>query len=335
DTRGGQRLRVPVRLLEHYRFTLNREAESHGVGQGEVEPGDVLRQARRPGGGDEAGAGGNAEGGIEFVVELTVDDVVDWLWEELELPNLEDKHGGMEEDDLVREGWDRRGARSRLDRRRSLKESIKRRAVVRDGPLMSNEDLRFRQLVERRRPAQKAVVFFIMDVSASMTQRDRQLAKTFFFWVVQGLRRQYRELECEFVAHTERAWRFAEREFFEVAGSGGTIASTAYTLVDELIRERYPPAAYNIYTFYASDGHNFPPDREAARDAIGQVCAVANFSGFLEVATAGAPLEASEMLRLFNELGQVHQRSGSSRLRRDADVWDAIKAFFARSAQAA
>ncbi|MEQ8662547.1 MAG: DUF444 family protein [Gammaproteobacteria bacterium] len=335
DTRGGQRLRVPVRLLEHYRFTLNRESAVHGVGQGEVEPGDVLRQARRPGGGDEAGAGGNAEGGIEFVVELTVDDVVDWLWEELELPNLEDRQGGMQEDELVREGWDRRGARSRLDRRRSLKESIKRRAVVRDGPLVSNDDLRFRQLVERRRPAQKAVVFFIMDVSASMTQRDRQLAKTFFFWVVQGLRRQYRELECEFVAHTERAWRFAEHEFFEVAGSGGTIASSAYVLVADLIRAHYTPAAYNIYTFYASDGHNFPPDRDAAGSALAHVCAEANFSGFLEVATAGMPAEGSEMMRIFNEVARTHPRTGSSRLRRDADVWDAIKAFFARSAQAA
>ena len=73
-----------------------------------------------------------------------------------------------------------------------------------------------------------AVVFFMLDVSGSMSDRDRKLAKTFFFWVVQGLRRQYRSLETVFVAHTTEAWEFNEQEFFQVSGSGGTVASTGF-----------------------------------------------------------------------------------------------------------
>ena len=134
----------------------------------------------------EKEAGGDGEGGYELILELKIDDIVDWLWEELKLPNLKRKTGATSDDELVREGWNRRGARSRLDRRRSLKEAIKRRAIDRNGPAFIDEDLRFRQLVMREKPATKAVVFLAMDVSSSMRERDRKLAKMFFFWAMQG-----------------------------------------------------------------------------------------------------------------------------------------------------
>lgn len=333
DTRGQQRLRVPVRFLEHFRFRLNESADQTGVGQGDTEPGDVLRRARGPGERGREGAGGNEQGGVEFVIELTVDDIVDWMWQELELPNLEHKQGGMEEQEYTREGWDRRGARSRLDRRRSLRESIKRRALDQEGPTITNDDLRFRQLVQRKRPAHKAVVFFVMDVSASMTEHDRQLAKTFFFWVVQGLRRQYQQLECVFVAHTERAWQFEEEEFFAVKGSGGTMASTAFTLVGDLIAQSYAPAAYNIYMFYASDGDNFIPDRAASTAAAGAVCEVANYAGFVEISSRARGADATEMLGIFRGIAARNERVGAYRLLEDADVWDAIKSFFTHTAE--
>ena len=214
------------------------------------------------------GAGGNEEGGYQFILELKIDDIVDWLWEELKLPNLKVKSGAVQYDDYTREGWSRRGVRSRLDRRRSLKEALKRRAVQREAPPFTNDDLRYRQLAMRRRPATEAVVYFAMDVSSSMTEHDRKLAKTFFFWVVQGLRRQYTHLEAVFVAHTVEAWEFAEAEFFQVSGSGGTVASTAFRKVLEIATQRYDPSRFNTYVFYASDGANFHNDREAAQAAL-------------------------------------------------------------------
>ena len=105
---------------------------------------------------------------------------------------------------------------------------MKRRAVQDEAPPFTNDDLRYRQLAMRRRPATEAVVYFAMDVSSSMTEDDRKLAKTFFFWVVQGLRRQYTHLEAVFIAHTVEASEFAEAEFFQVSGSGGTVVSTAF-----------------------------------------------------------------------------------------------------------
>jgi uncharacterized protein len=325
---GDRTLHIPVRFLEHYRFRLLDPGSRSGVGQGRAKPGDVLSQGRGQGQGKDKGAGGKGEGGLEFVLELKVDDIVDWLWEELRLPNLQAKSGAMEDDEYAREGWDRRGARSRLDRRRSLKESIKRRAVQTQGPVFTNEDLRYRQLVKRQRPATQAVVFFALDVSSSMTERDRKLAKTFFFWVIQGLRRQYTRIEPVFVAHTVQAWEFNEHEFFQVRGQGGTVASTAFNKVASIIEERYNPARYNIYVFYSSDGDNFREDRESALEGLKRLAASANFMGYVETSPPSRDGLDTETGELFKQMAQAKLAVGAYALTEEEDVWEAIRSFF-------
>ncbi len=329
---GEQIVRVPVRFLEHYRLRLRDTDSQQGVGQGEAKPGDVLRQKQAPGQGGDKGPGGSEGGGLEFVLELKVDDIVDWLWEELQLPNLQAKSGSVEQDEYKREGWNRRGARSRLDRRRSLKEAIKRRSVQPEGPPFTDDDLRYRQLIKRQQPATQAVVFFGLDVSASMTEPDRQLAKTFFFWVIQGLRRQYTRIETVFVAHTTEAWEFAEEEFFQVRGSGGTIASTAFRTVNEIVAERYDPSRYNVYLFYASDGENFPNDREEALQALSELAPVANYLGYVEVTQQPQQSLATQTADLFKRLLSHGLPVGTYALKEPGDVWDAIRAFFQRQA---
>jgi hypothetical protein len=338
DVLGGNRgrtIKVPVRFLEHFRFRLRDADEMTGAGQGDVKPGDQLGHPGQQQGDKGPGEGGNNEGGIQLVLEFKVDDIVDWLWEELKLPNLQAKAGATQDDDYRREGWSRRGVRSRLDRRRSLKESLKRRSVDPDGPAFVDEDLRFRQLVMRRQPATQAVVFFAMDVSSSMRDRDRQLAKTFFFWVVEGLRRQYTRLELVFVAHTVKAWEFPEAEFFQVRGSGGTVASSAFTLVKEIADARYDPSRYNLYLFYGSDGENFKDDHDAAEAALAEIAAVASFIGYVETpATAEHALD-TETAGIFQSVTAAGCPGGSYALTTNESVWDAIRAFFREQVVAA
>ena len=268
---GSRTVRVPVRMLEHYRFRLLSSGESQGVGQGKAKPGDVLGQPNPAAGPGQKGAGGKDQGGIELMLEFKVDDIVDWLWEDLALPNLKPRAGALEESEWKREGWDRRGARSRLDRRRSLKESVKRRALDASSPAFTDEDLRYRQLARRRQPALRAAVFFLLDVSGSMSDRDRQLAKTFFFWVAAGLKREYKALDIVFVAHTTEAWEFSEPDFFKVTGTGGTVASVGLAKVHEIMEERFDPSTCNVYLFYASDGDNASDDRAPAADALDDI----------------------------------------------------------------
>src|SRR5215813_4213736 len=296
---GAKTVRVPVRMLEHYHFRLRRPDDQEGAGQGKAKPGDVLQGPTRQRGAGEKGPGGQDEGEVQLLLELKIDDIVDWLWEEMQLPNLKARVGPSDETDWIREGWDRRGARSRLDRRRSFKQLVKRRANPGATPTFTDDDLRFRQLARRRQPAVHAVVFFMLDVSGSMSDRDRKLAKTFFFWVVQGLRREYRSLETVFVAHTTEAWEFTEPEFFQVSGTGGTVASTGFSKVREIIDERYNPGRCNIYLFYASDGDNSVSDSTDARESLSAITADACFTGYVEVSSGLSRQLATETGRLY------------------------------------
>ncbi len=336
DVMGGgeDTVKIPVRFMEHFRFRLREPEEQAGVGQGAAKPGDQLGQMK-PGkkpGKENKGQGGDGEGGFELMLEFKIDDLVDWLWEELQLPDLKTKIGDSRDDDYVREGWNRRGARSRLDRRRSMKEAIKRRAVDSKGPPFINDDLRYRQLVVRKQPATKAVVFFAMDVSSSMRDRDRKLAKTFFFWVMQGLRRQYHEIEIVYIAHTVKAWEFNEAEFFQVRGSGGTVASTAFDTVISITDSRYNPSEYNVYLFYASDGENFRDDHDRAATGLDKIASIANCIGYIETpASADRALE-TETANIFKVAQDKGAPATSFALTDNESVWEAIRRFFRRHA---
>ena len=117
---GARTVRVPVRMLEHYRFRLRDSGESEGVGQGKAKPGDVLGQGNPQSGPGQKGAGGKEGGGTELLLEFKVDEIIDWLWDDLKLPNLQPRVGPSEDSDWQREGWDR-GQQSRAERRAELR----------------------------------------------------------------------------------------------------------------------------------------------------------------------------------------------------------------------
>jgi uncharacterized protein len=309
---AGRTVMVPIRLLEHARFRLRDTESMSGVGQGQGEPGEVLRDAQ-PRTGADKGQG---------------DDVLDWLWHEMRLPELKPKQSpDLQDADLVREGWDRRGARSRLDRRRTVKEAVKRRAVQTAPVPFTDDDLRYRQLARRRRPATSAAVIFALDVSASMGEAERKLAKTFFFFALQGIRRQYPKVECAFIGHTVNAWEFSEAEFFQTTGTGGTMASSAFKLGAELLQRRYDPARYNGYFFYASDGENAADDRGASAEALRKLAADLNYTGYVEIRPSSARTE-TEMGGILTEVRRDHPAMGHATISTQEDVWTALREFF-------
>lgn len=332
DTRQ-RKVQVPVRLLEHARFRLSSLRLETGAGQGEGQPGDLLRPARpldvdAPGGdGAQEGAGG--EGEIRLLLEFSVDDILDWLWEHFKLPDLQPRRpGAITGQQLVRAGWDKHGARSRLDRRRTVKEAIKRRAVQEHPVPFANEDLRFRQLLQRPLPSVDAVVFFVLDVSASMGQEQRRLAKTFFFLALQGLRRSYARVDTRFIAHTTRAWTFSESDFFQVHGMGGTMASSAFRLCRQSLAERHGGARDNAYLFNASDGENFSEDRNAASVALAELASELNYMGYVETATGMPRALETETHALCAQQVRRGMPLHTSILSEPGDVWPALRNFF-------
>jgi uncharacterized sporulation protein YeaH/YhbH (DUF444 family) len=341
-TRPGNRtVAVPVKFLEHARLRLAEPSVQQGAGQGRGEPGDVLQQGQEQGA-EPGQQGGTGNGEIRFVVELKIDEIVDWLWEELKLPELKPKRSAvMNEPDYVREGFDKRGARSRLDRRRTMKEAVKRHAIQvnaagntllkgEEEPLtLVNDDLRFRQLVKRPSPATNAAVIFALDVSGSMDEAQRRLAKHFFFFALQGIRRQYAKVETVFLAHAAEAWEFDESQFFEASSSGGTVTSSVARLALDVMTNRYDPGRYNVYLFYASDGENAAEDRDEARAAVREIAAQVNYTGYLE--TGGVATfrpRDTQLAELFSELKTGGLPVGISHLASQDDVWGAIREFF-------
>jgi sporulation protein YhbH len=328
---------VPVRLLEHARFRLMDPEHESGAGQGAGEVGQVLRPGGTPGGDPQSGSkGGSGQGELTFVVELKIDDLMDWLWEEMRLPELKPKRSpAIDESDLVREGWDKRGARSRLDRRRTVKEAVKRRAIQESPAPFTDDDLRFRQIVARHRPAVNAAVIFALDVSGSMGETERQLAKSFFFFALQGIRRQYAKVETAFLAHAAEAWEFNEAEFFQTSGTGGTVTSSVLALSLDLLKARYDPAHYNVYLFYASDGDNYSDDREKSAEALRALAAQLNYAGYVEIRPSYGITAETEMGAVFGEVQREHRTMGMARVTGREDIWNALRAFFQQQADAA
>jgi uncharacterized sporulation protein YeaH/YhbH (DUF444 family) len=331
----GRTVRVPVRLLEHARFRLAQTDKQTGVGQGDAKPGDQLQPAD-PGQQTGAGEGGSESGEFKLLLELKVDDLVDWLAEELKLPDLRPTSGAtIEGDEIVREGFGKRGIRARLDRRRTLKEALKRRAIQQDPVPFIDDDLRYRQLKTRPRTASNAVVFFALDVSMSMTAVERKLAKSFFFLALLGLRRQYNRVEVRFVAHTTEAWEFPEKDFFEVTGSGGTMASTAFRVVLDLLKDKYEASQYNAYLFYASDGENSIDDRPAAAAALRELAERLNYLGYVETRAGTVRFAQTDMRGLIGELAAAGAPVGSHVVSDARDVLQAIRHFFVQQSELA
>lgn len=329
---GNRTVLVPVRFLEHARLRLAETGEQGGAGQGEGDPGDVLRPGREAG--ERSGKGGTENGEIKFVVELKIDEIVDWLWEELKLPELKPRRSAtLEDPDYVRAGWDKRGARSRLDRRKTIKEAVKRRSIQEKStphPVpITNDDLRFRQLVKRPSPATSAAVIFALDVSGSMDEEQRRLAKSFFFFALQGIRRQYAKVETVFLAHAGEAWEFDESQFFQAQSSGGTVSSSAFRLALEVTKTRYDPGRYNVYFFYASDGDNAAEDRAGASATLGALARQVNYAGYVETGGIATfrPRE-TQLSEMFAEMKANGLPVGTSRLGSQEDVWRAIREFF-------
>jgi uncharacterized sporulation protein YeaH/YhbH (DUF444 family) len=180
-----------------------------------------------------------------------------------------------------------------------------------------------------------AAVIFALDVSGSMQEAERKLAKTFFFFALQGIRRQYPKVDTVFLAHTVDAWEFQEEQFFQVAGGGGTVTSSVLKLALEVLEQRYDPSRYNGYLFYASDGENASEDREAASELLANLAGKLNYTGYVQTDGSAYRPSETQMIELFRALQQKGLAAGAARLASMDDVWNAIREFFREQAAAA
>ena len=182
--------------------------------------------------------------------------------------------------------------------------------------------------MRRTKPATNAAVIFAIDVSGSMGETERQLAKTFFFFALQGIRRQYSKVEMAFIAHSAEAWEFNESQFFQTSGTGGTVSSTVFKLGQEIVRERFDPAHYNVYLFYASDGENLVDDREPATESLRELCEVAQLRRLHRDQAGLRHLAGNRNGGRLAKLQHEDLPLGMARVTGREDVWNALRQFF-------
>jgi uncharacterized protein len=284
---GKKLVRVPIRTLEQYKFRFDPN-DKRGVGQGDgdTKVGDVLEKYGK-GQGQGNGPQAGEQPGIDFYeAEITVDELAGLVFEDLQLPNLEEKRLKELQSETVRFTDIRRsGAFSNLDKRRTIRENLKRNAMQgRSGfGHIANDDLRYKTWERDIRRESNAVVFAMMDVSGSMGTFEKYVSRAFYYWMVRFLRTKYDNVQIVFIAHHTEAKEVTEEEFFTRGESGGTKASSAYQLALELTTDRYRPEDWNIYPFHFSDGDNWPSDNEVCLKLANELLTCSNQFGYGEI----------------------------------------------------
>ena len=350
-TRSSDRIvKVPIRGIKEYRFVFgDGSPRVASAGEGEVKKGQVIGQDQQEGDGSGRGPGGDRPGVDYYETDVTIDELVDLLFEDLQLPDMERKRLREIEVDhgTKRLGYRRSGIRVHLDKKRTLKSKIRRRVATKPEPVTPDrgkaalqesaeeprfpfhkEDLRYRRRVPDVRPESNAVVICIMDTSGSMDVMKKYLARSFFFLLYQFVRTRYQTTDLVFVAHHTQAREVGEDEFFNKGESGGTMISSGYRKALEIIQDRYHPSLWNIYAFHCSDGENFSSDNTEAFNAAQELCDTCNLFGYGEIKSEAEYFGATSMRKIFERLeaDNFHAVVIDER----EDVWPSLKAVLSK-----
>lgn len=325
---GRDKVKIPIRSLDEYKIRYNYDKSKHvGQGDGESEVGDVV--ARDPNGKEGAGQGkkaGDQPGEDYYEAEVSLAELEEALFKELELPNLEEKdQAEIVTEDVEFNDVRKKGLMGNVDKKRTILTALKRNA--REGspgitPIY-NDDLRFKTWNDVIIPESKAVVLAMMDTSASMGNFEKYIARSFFFWMTKFLRSKYETVEIEFIAHHTEAKVVSEEAFFSKGESGGTICSSAYHKALELIGEKYHPSSYNIYPFHFSDGENITSDNPNCIKLVDEIMEVSSMFGYGEV---NAYNRHSTLMRAYKNIDDPKFRHYILKDKRD--VYHAIRRFF-------
>jgi len=350
-------IKVPIRGIREYRFVYGDNAPGVGQGNGSSQPGQVVGKAKAEGQGEGADKAGDRAGVDYYETDVTLEELIDIMFEDLDLPDLERK--ALRQIEALRmskrRGYRTVGIRVRLDKHRTVKSRVKRKLAAQrrerldaalrgdadapesdaDAPPEEGKrfpfhvsDLVYRHVTTDVRRESNAVVICIMDTSGSMDTMKKYLARSFFFLLYQFIATKYRSVEIVFISHHTEAHEVTEEEFFHKGESGGTFISSGYQKALDIIVERYHPSLWNIYAFHCSDGDNFDSDNSAALKTANELAQVCNLFGYGEIKPLGSRYYESSMLNIFRRLDAENFQTVL--IERKEDIWPSFKAFLAK-----
>ncbi|EIU7612540.1 YeaH/YhbH family protein [Vibrio vulnificus] len=317
NTETGEDVAIPHKDIKEPLFHQGKGGLRERVhpGNDQFITGDKIERPKGGQGGGGAGDGdasADGEGQDDFVFQISKDEYLDLLFEDLALPNLKKNQvNKITEWKKHRAGYQTAGMPSNISIVRSLQQSLARRTAMSAGkkrllhelelelerfenqepaqkleemklkqeiaelrkaiesvPFIDTFDLRFKNYERKPVPSSQAVMFCLMDVSGSMDQATKDIAKRFYVLLYLFLNRTYENVEVVFIRHHTQAKEVDEHEFFYSQETGGTIVSSALKLMDEIVKARYPVGEWNIYAAQASDGDNWADDSPRCKELL-------------------------------------------------------------------
>ena len=333
DLNSGEKISIPSRDISEPTFHHGDGGMRERVlpGNDEFVAGDKIKrpQGGAGSGGQGSGASDSGEGDDEFVFQITQEEFLNFMFDDLALPNLVKRQlAGNEDFKYRRAGISNEGNPGQVNivrtlrsanarrialtgkKRKQLKalqeqlviitppkdaleeaegsslraqiEELKRR--IKRVPWLDNFDVKYNLHMKQPIPRSRAVMFCVMDVSGSMDQSTKDVAKRFFLLLYLFLQRNYDKTEVVFIRHHTSAKEVDEQEFFYSRETGGTIVSSALKLMNDIIKDRYPPSEWNIYGAQASDGDNWNDDSSQCYQLLTQdILPAVQYFSYIEI----------------------------------------------------
>ena len=335
-TDGNKKIKISLKFLDQYKFKYGKINKNGGVGQGLKNPssGDKYR-LRKPSRGDPSRGAGNEEGEQTYDHEVSIDEITNILLEELNLPWMKPKESSIivvESEEFS--SIEKKGILSNLDIKRTLIENLKRNAAAGDAKVgdFKDDDLRFKTWDDEIEYASNAAVYIMMDRSGSMGPEKSLIAKTFYFWMVQILKRRYDNIKLIFIAHDVNAFVVNQDDFFKISRGGGTQCSSAFALAYDHIISNHNPSQWNNYVFEFSDGDNWGNDNTVCVEYVNKLLPMVSAIGYGEINTVEDIVTPwrNESGLLSNVLKQsiTENKFISVQISSRDQVFDALKMFF-------
>ncbi|MGL6074559.1 MAG: DUF444 family protein [Fimbriiglobus sp.] len=326
--KGNDLVSIPMPAINLPQFRFGTKG-SGGVGVGEGDPGQALGP---PQPGDGKGQAGDSPGQHLLEVEMTMEELAEILGEELALPRIEPK--GKRNVVTVKEKYSSIrtvGPESLRHFRRTYKQAIRRQISTGsynpDNPVVvpEREDKRYRSWKETLKPDAVACVVYMMDVSGSMTDEQKQIVRIESFWIDTWIKAHYQGVERVFIIHDASAREVDEHTFFHTRESGGTRISTAYELADRIIDSRFPTNEWNVYAFHFSDGDNWADDVPKCLDILkSRMLPKLNLFGYGQVES---PYGSGEFFDHIDSLSEAFPSLVTSRVPNRDGILPSIKTF--------
>ncbi|GAB2954095.1 UPF0229 protein [Hafnia psychrotolerans] len=377
DVDSGESVSIPIEDINEPMFHQGRGGLRHRVHPGNDHFVQNDRIERPPGGGGGSGQGEasqDGEGQDEFSFQISKDEYLDLLFEDLALPNLQkNQHRQITEYKTHRSGYTSNGVPANISVVRSLQNSLARRTAMTAGkkrelraleatltevenseparlleeerlrkeiaelrqkiaktPFIDTFDLRYKNYERRPEPSSQAVMFCLMDVSGSMDQATKDMAKRFYILLYLFLSRTYKNVDVVYIRHHTQAKEVDEQEFFYSQETGGTIVSSALKLMHEVIQERYDPAIWNIYAAQASDGDNWADDSPLCHQVLEQkLLPMVRYYSYIEITRRAH----QTLWREYEVLQEKFGNFAMQHIREPEDIYPVFRELFHKQVQ--